>query len=72
MCRMIIFTLSLWLATAPALATPGVGDPVYGATVDTGMTEFEARYGRLTGGTANGEDGLLLEVEHGFSSRFAA
>ncbi len=56
----------------PANAAPGVGDPVYGATIERGVTEFEARYGRLTGGAADGEDGLILEADHGFSNRFAA
>ena len=70
--RHIIIAASLLFLPAPALATPGVGDPVYGATVDKGVTEFETRYGRLTGGAADGEDGLVLEVEHGFSDRFAA
>lgn len=63
--------LSALIAT-PVLAAPGVGDPVYGATVEKGLTEFEARYGRLTSGTADGEDGLILEAEHSFSSRFSA
>lgn len=55
-----------------AYAAPGVGDPVYGATIEKGMTEFEARYGHLTGGNENGADGLVLEVEHAFSNKFAA
>lgn len=53
-------------------AEPGVGDPVYGATLNKGVTEFEARYGRLTGGPENGTDGLVLEAEHAFSNRLAA
>lgn len=54
-----------------AMASPGVGDPVYGATVEKGATEFEARYARLTGGTADGEDGLVFEAEHAVSTRFS-
>lgn len=54
----------------PASADPGLGDKVYGATVEDGVTEFEARYGRLMGDEADGEDVLKLEVSHGFSSRF--
>jgi hypothetical protein len=71
--RLIIIWAAAALAAAntSAQATPGVGDPVYGATISKGLTEFEARYGRLTGGVADGEDGLTLEVGHGFSSRFA-
>ncbi len=64
--------LAAALSGTAAVAAPGVGDPVYGATIEKGMTEFEARYGRLTGGTADSEDGLIFEVEHGFSNRFAA
>ncbi len=70
--KIIISGLSLTLLATPVFATPGVGDPVYGATVEKGLTEFEARYGRLTGGAADGEDGLILEVEHGFSKRLSA
>jgi hypothetical protein len=55
---------------APANAAPGLGDKVYGATVEDGVTEFEARYGRLMGDEADGVDALKLEVSHGFSSRF--
>jgi hypothetical protein len=36
------------------------------------VTEFEARYGRLTGGSNGGEDGLVLEAEQDLSSRFSA
>jgi hypothetical protein len=54
----------------PALAAPGVGEKVYPATVDAGVTEVEARYGRLTGGENSGEDGLVLELAHGFSEHF--
>ncbi len=57
----------------PAVARagePGVGEKVYGATVEPGVTELEARYGRLTGDAADGEDGLVLELAHGFSKHF--
>ena len=53
-----------------ALAAPGVGEKVYGAQVEAGVSEFEARYGRLMGRADDGEDGLVLEAAHGFSSRF--
>jgi hypothetical protein len=68
--RIIIWGVAMLIA-GPAFAAPGVGDPVYGATIEKGVTEFEARYGRLTGGVADGEDGLILEIEHGFSNRLA-
>lgn len=51
----------------PAFATPGVGEQVYGATVEKGVTEVETRYGRLTGGPDAGEDGLVFEVAHGLT-----
>ena len=70
--RFLLFSAAALLLAGPAAASPGVGAPIYGATVDKGVTGFEARYGRLTGGAADGEDGLILEVEHGFSRRFAA
>jgi hypothetical protein len=57
-------------AAAPAHAAPGLDEIVYGATVEPGETEFEARYGRLTGDAADGEDALVLEASHGFSSHF--
>lgn len=60
------------ILTTAAKAAPGLGEKVYGATLEKGVTEFESRYGRLTGGADNGEDTLTLEIEHGFSSRFAA
>ncbi len=53
-----------------AHAAPGLGEKVYGATVERGTTEVEARYGQLTGGPDDGEDALVLEVSHGFSDRF--
>lgn len=53
-----------------AMAAPGVGEKVYGATILPGVSEVEARYGRLTGKQADGEDGLVLELAHGFSRKF--
>src|SRR3982751_1557167 len=58
------------IIATPAAAAPGLGDKVYGATVEAGETECEARYGRLVGDEAEGEDGLKLEIARGFSSRF--
>ena len=62
----LVWALMLALPTT-VFAAPGVGDPVYGATVIKGVTEFEARYGRLMGGADDGADGLVLETEHAFS-----
>ncbi len=52
-----------------AFAAPGMGGEVYGATVDAGETEFEARYGALGGGPDDGEDVLKLEAAHAFTDR---
>jgi hypothetical protein len=69
---MKVLALAATLAGATgAAAAPGVGDPVYGATVTPGTAEVEARYGRLTGGSANGNDGLILEGEYGVSKRLS-
>ncbi|WP_293881654.1 hypothetical protein [Sphingomonas sp.] len=59
---------ALLLAT-PALAQPGLGEKVYGATLEPGVTELEARYGRVTGDDAGGADALTLEGAHHFSDR---
>lgn len=53
-----------------ALAAPGVGAEVYGATIAKGELEIEARYGRLTGGANDGEDGVTFELAYAPSSRF--
>ena len=65
-------TCLLLFVPSVAFAEPGVGDPVYGATLKRGTTEFEARYGRLTGGSDDRKDGLTLEAEYAFSERLAA
>lgn len=64
-------TLLLLAAATPAAAAPGVGDPIYGASVTKGLAEIEARYGRLTGGSANGDDGLAIEGEYGLTPRLS-
>src|SRR5947209_15171864 len=62
--------LSLLAFPAAADAAPGVGEKVYGAVLEPDTTEIEARYGRLTGGTADGEDGFVAEFSHSFGRRF--
>ncbi len=52
-----------------AHSAPGLGEKVYGATVEQGVTEVESRYGRLTGGPDDGVDALVLELSYGFSNR---
>lgn len=54
-------TLALAIPTV-ALAAPGLGGEVYGATVEPGEWEIETRYGILTGGPDAGEDNFRLEV----------
>lgn len=62
--------VSLASCSIPAFAAPGVGQKVYGATVEKGVSEVETRYGRLVGDEAGGEDGTVVELSHGFSDRF--
>lgn len=56
------------LAT-PAMAAPGMGGEVYGATVEAGEPEIEAIYGALDGGADDGEDVIRLEASYGVSNR---
>lgn len=62
--------LGLTMTATGALAAPGMASEVYGARVEKGVTEVEARYGELTGGPDDGESALVLEVGHGFTDRF--
>jgi hypothetical protein len=64
-----LIALLAFLASAPAVAAPGVGQKVYGARVKKGVTEVEARYGRLIGARADGEDASVFEFSHGFSDQ---
>lgn len=66
----VLAALSAIAFAQPAVAAPGLGSKVYGATVEKGVSEVEARYGRLTGGSDKGEDALVIELSHGFSERF--
>jgi len=60
-----IGALALGIAAAPALAAPGIGEEVYGATVEPGEVELEARFGQLAGGDAGGENNFRLEAGYG-------
>ncbi|MGE5566440.1 MAG: hypothetical protein ACM3YN_09855 [Parcubacteria group bacterium] len=62
---------ALSLSAGQALAAPGLGSEVYGARVEKGVTEVEARYGELTHGPDDGEAALVIEGKHGFTDRFA-
>lgn len=62
--------LGLTLSAGTALAAPGLGSEVYGARVEKGVTEVEARYGQLKGGEDDAEAALAVEVNHGFTDRF--
>ncbi|WP_427968195.1 hypothetical protein [Altererythrobacter sp.] len=57
------------LSATPVLAAPGLGNEVYGPTVEKGETEIETRWDRLVGGVDDGEDVLQLEVKHGVTDR---
>ena len=58
------------LNSALASAAPGLDSKVYGTTIETGVTELETRFARLTGRQYNGASALVLEAAHGFSNRF--
>ena len=64
------FANSLVLGSTPAHAAPGLAEKVYGARVDAGVTELEARYGRLQGRADAGNDAFVLEAAHGFNDQF--
>ncbi|MEO8724286.1 MAG: hypothetical protein ABI395_12370 [Sphingobium sp.] len=66
----LLAALSTPALSTSALAAPGAGEKVYGATVEPDVTEIETRYGRLTGDTADGEDALAIELAHGFGDKF--
>lgn len=68
--KLWVFACFFSMVASAAHAAPGLDDVVYGATVEPGKTEIETRYGRLTSGPGNGEDAFVLELAHGFSSRF--
>ncbi|MDE2596704.1 MAG: hypothetical protein KGL44_07500 [Sphingomonadales bacterium] len=53
----------------PALAAPGLGSEIYGATVEQGEPEVEVRYDALAGGADDGEDLLKLEASYGVTDR---
>ncbi len=69
-----VIALASCLLATPALAAPGLGDEVYGATVEPGEWEIETRYGILAGGPDAGEGNFRLEVGYGVSghTRLAA
>ncbi|MEQ7874542.1 hypothetical protein ABDK56_11115 [Sphingomonas sp. ASV193] len=69
-CSLAAAAISL-VCSRPALAgPPSLDEVVYGAKVEPGISELETRYGRLTGGPADGEDAFVIEASHGFSTRF--
>ena len=53
----------------PALAAPGLGGEIYGATVEQGEAEIELRYDALAGGVEDGEDMIKLEASYGVTDR---
>ena len=58
-------------AGAAAADEPGLGNAVYSPYVKNGITEIEVRGGRLTGGADDGDSGVVVELEHGFSDRLS-
>lgn len=65
-----VFTLALGWADA-ATAEPGLGQVVYAPYVSNGLTELEVRSARLSGGSADGDQTTVYELEHGFSDHFS-
>lgn len=55
----------LCAVATPALAAPGLGNEVYGARVEKGEMEVEAKFDTLAGGPADGEDVIKLEAAYG-------
>lgn len=58
----------LWAGAAAA--EPGLAQKVYDPYVRNGLSEVEIRTGRLLGGSAQGDQTTVLELEHGFNDRF--
>ena len=67
--RLALAGILALICTGKAGATPGLGDEIYGATAEAGRTEAEARYHRLGGGPAGGDDVLKLEATHHLNDR---
>jgi len=59
--------LAALLPATAAHAAPGLGEEIYGATVEPGEIEIEARYGILAGGADAGEDNFRLEAGYGIN-----
>lgn len=57
------------LTPTTAMAAPGLGGEIYGATVSPGEFELESRYDALAGGPDDGEDMVKLELGYGVSKR---
>ena len=62
----VLLTLG-WSGVADA--EPGLANKVYSPYVKNGVTEVELRAGRLTGGSLDGEQAAVVEVERGISDR---
>lgn len=60
---------ALALVPGVARAAPGMGDEVYGATIEKGEVELETTYGQLRGGPDKGEDGTKFEAAYSPTSR---
>jgi len=65
-----VAALALSWASAAA-AEPGLGQKVYDPYVRNGLSEVEVRTGRLIGGTAEGDQTTVVELERGINDRFS-
>ena len=54
-----------------AVAEPGLGQKVYDPYVRNGLSEVEVRTGRLVGGSAEGDQTTVVELERGINDRFS-
>lgn len=54
-----------------AAAEPGLGQKVYDPYVRNGLSEVEVRTGRLVGGSAEGDQTTVVELERGINDRFS-
>ena len=59
------------IGSTAAWAAPGLANQVYSPYIKKGVTEIEARGGRLTGGPLDGEQAAIIEVEHGVNDRLS-
>ena len=69
--RFPILALLALAAPDTALASPGIGEEVYGTQIETHEIELEARYGQLSGGPEGGNDNARFEASYGVTKNLA-